>query len=138
MRLPNIFCVLVFICAILLTAGCSLVGDNENTNVPQSIDFSTLSQDTTLLVGTWEWTRSTYYYTESGMPTIQTPSSTGRTETLVFTQDDTVEVYRNGELFGEITYQEYLDRGQWGVRDDLFATSTAHVDGPESVYVRAE
>lgn len=124
--------------AVLLVAGCSVAEEDEHTEVPESVDFSKLSKDSTLLVGTWEWKRSTYYFTGSGTPDVQTPSSTGRTEALVFTQDNTVNVYRNGELARELTYQEYLNGAQWGVSENVFATSTAHVDGPVSVYGRKE
>jgi hypothetical protein len=138
MKLRTIIHASAVIGAVLLVSGCSLVEKDDHTEVPEPIDFSKLSQDSTLLVGTWEWKRSTYYFTGSGTPDIQTPGSTGRTETLDFTLDDTVVVYRNGELTRAITYQEYLDGTMWGVTENLLATSTAHVDGPESVYKRRE
>jgi len=38
----------------------------------------------------------------------------------------------------ETVRTDFLDRAQWGVRADTFATSTVYLDGPETIYVRAD
>ncbi|MFP4228177.1 MAG: hypothetical protein ACLFTE_05025 [Salinivenus sp.] len=89
----------------------------------------------TQLVGRWEWRQSTTY--GPGEPETVTPTTTGRTETLVFSSPDTVQVYQNDTL-GTAPQEDVLARTQWGVRADTFVTSTAARDGPEKIYVRVD
>lgn len=127
----------VMLVAVVAT-GCSLSGRDKPTEPQRPIDFSTLSHDTSLLLGSWVWQRSTYYFTADGTPFVQTPRSTGRMKRLVFTTDDSVRVYLNDELVRAMSYEDYLGQGHWGVRDDLFVMSTVASDGPETVYQRME
>ena len=124
----------ITVAVLLLETGCSLSGPDEPPS-PDWIDFSRFDPDTTALVGEWTWVRTRCCY---GNLDVTTPQSTGNTRTLVFTEADTVEVYQNEELQQQTAYAEYLDRAQWGVRTDTLAISWAYIDGPESVYVRAE
>ena len=124
---------------LLLFAGCSLVGDDDSS-VPQvspPLDFSRFSQAPPLLVGRWEWERSTVY--GPGEPGVSTPSSTGRTETLVFpSPPDSVRVYRSDTLARRTAREAFFERTSWGVHDDTLATSTVFRDGPQKVYERVE
>ena len=124
--------------AVFLAAGCSLVGNDEDDERPTPIDVSALSQDPSLLVGQWTWTRSTYFFTVDGTPVVQMPRSTGQTKRLIFTRDDTVEVYWDGQLIQSATYEEYLGQGDWGVSERIFVRSTIALDGPEVVYERVD
>jgi hypothetical protein len=132
-------------------AACSSLGSDGEV-APQHIDFSTLSQDSTLLVGTWSWQRSTIY--GPGPVTTTTPASSERTETLVFEADGTHEIYRDGELEQRTTYEvrrscndagcwfHLLRDGReemlWGVTANTLALSSAPVDGAEVVYAHAD
>jgi len=133
MRRVPVFCVVV--CACLLTLSCSITGTDGSAQGPEWIDFSRFTPDTTALRGEWAWRRTVCCF---GDLSVSTPSSTGETETVIFTARDTVEVYRNGRLKREATYGEYLDGAQWGVRADTFAISRAYRDGAESLYVRPD
>jgi len=133
MRRVPVLCVVV--CAGLLALGCSVAGTEDPSLNPEWVDFSRFTPDTTALRGEWAWRRTVCCF---GDLSVSTPSSTGETETVIFTARDTVEVYRNGRLKREATYDEYLDGAQWGVRADTFAISRAYRDGPESLYVRPD
>ncbi len=118
------FLAFVFVSSLLLVAGCSLLDTDPRFEEVKWIDFSELSQDSTVLIGEWKWIRS------RGTFGVSTPRSTGQTETLIFTEDDTVEVYRNDKLERQTTWEDYLDHTQWGVKKDTLAISTAYIDGP--------
>lgn len=123
-----------FALAFLVT-GCSLT-DSGSSPEYRSLDFSRFTTDTTELVGRWEWRQSTVY--GPGTPRRTLADAANRSETLVFPSPDTVRVYRNDTLDRTVSRADFLDRAQWGVRADTFATSTAHIDGPETIYVRAD
>lgn len=131
---------LLFGCALaLLVTGCFLSASDQGE--PPSpgfrpLDFARFATDTTQLVGRWEWRQSTVY--GPGTPRRTIADTADRSETLVFPSPDTVRVYRNDTLDRPVPRTEFLDRAQWGVRADTFATSTASLDGPEKIYVRAE
>jgi hypothetical protein len=125
----------IAVASVLFVAGCSLSGSDGRSTSADWIDFSKFEPDTTALAGEWTWIRTRCCY---GNLDVTTPHSTGETRALVFTEDDTVEVYQNEELQQHTTYAAYLDRAQWGVRTDTLAINWAYIDGPESVYVRAE
>ncbi len=125
----------VLVCTLVLGLGCSVVGTEEPSLTPERVKFSRFTPDTTALRGEWAWRRTVCCF---GDRDVSTPSSTGETETVIFTARDTVEVYRNGRLKREATYDEYLDGVQWGVRADTFAISRAYRDGAESLYVRPD
>jgi len=133
MRRVPVFCVVV--CACLLALSCSVTGTDGSAQGPEWVDFSRFTPDTTALRGEWAWRRTVCCF---GDRDVSTPSSTGETETVIFTARDTVEVYRNGKLKREATYGEYLDGAQWGVRADTFAISRVYRDGAESLYVRPD
>lgn len=126
---------------LFLLTGCSLVGgeDDEQSRpqVPPPIDFSRFSQAPPLLVGRWEWERSTVY--GPGEPGVSTPSTADRTETLVFpSPPDTVYVYRSDTLARRTAREVFFEGTSWGVHDDTLATSTVFRDGPQKIYKRAE
>jgi hypothetical protein len=121
----------------LALPACSLSGSDASPTITP-IDFSRYTQDPDQLVGTWQWERSTTYFTSSGRPDVRTPASTGETRRLVFTADDSVRVYRSDTLVERTTRQHYLEGTQWGTRGDTLAISTAFRDGPERVYQRSE
>lgn len=134
---------------LFFASGCSLL--DGNSDMPAGV----LTQDPELLVGTWEWQSSTYYFTVDGEPNKKTPESAGYTETLKFYAGGIVERYRNGELEErepyEIKKQKYPNgtesedpmlfmggRGAaaFGVNREKLRISTAFRDGPESIYRR--
>ena len=124
---------------LAVLAGCSLGGNEENSSpqVPPPIDFSRFSQDSSLLVGRWEWKRSTVY--GPGEPGVSTPSTADRTETLVFpSPPDSVRVYRSDTLAGRTAREAFFEGTSWGVHDDTLATSTVFRDGPQKIYERVE
>lgn len=126
-------------CALaLLVSGCSLTASNEHEPSPafRPIDFSRFSADTTQLVGRWEWQQTTTY--GPGTPHRTIADTADRSETLVVSSPDTVQVYQNDMLTRTVPRSEFLDRTRWGVRADTLATSTAHRDGPEKIYVRID
>jgi hypothetical protein len=69
---------------------------------------------------------------------VETPESSGTSEMLVVTEEDTVRVVRNDSLVEETTVDDYLNRAQWGVTEDSLVVSWAYRDGPQRVYVRGE
>jgi hypothetical protein len=124
---------------LLVASGCSLFSAGESdSSLPPPIDFSRFSQAPPLLVGRWELRRSTVF--GPGEPRTATPSTTGRTETLVFpAPPDSVRVYRNDTLYQHTSRTAFFeDVIKWGVRDDTLATSSAALDGPQTVYERVE
>jgi hypothetical protein len=135
MRLSSSFaCALML--AALLVGGCSLLDSEEESITEQTItDFSRFSQDSTLLVGKWDWRRTICCFGNLG---VETPENTGDTSTLVITQDDTVDVYRNETLERREALDEHLDGAQWGVTADTLVVSWMYIDGPQNVYVREE
>jgi len=126
--------------ALLLgVSGCSLFSaSEEESSLPPPIEFSRFSQAPPLLVGRWSWQRSTVY--GPGEPGTVTPSTTGRTETLVVpSPPDSVRVYRNDTLYQHTSRAAFFeDVIEWGVRDDTLATSSVALDGPQVVYERVE
>ena len=136
------FDVTKYCCLLLLLvqlSSCSLIGNDETTHVHQEpIDFSMFEQDTTGLVGSWKWIRTTYYYNSSGQPVIQTPATTDSTQTVIIQEEGTIKFYLNDELKDTEPVDTYLDPKQWGIRSDTLAISSAHVDGPESVFIRID
>lgn len=137
-HLQNRAFALLFLSGFLVLTGCSLFGTGENGSRPQlePLDFSRFSQAPPLLVGRWEWQKSTVY--GPGEPGVSTPASTGRTETLVFPSPDTVRVYRNDTLSQTTSRETFFEGAKWGVHGDTLAVSTVYVDGPEVVYGRVE
>ena len=121
--------------ALLLVGGCSALDAEEPVTRKMITDFSRFSQDSTLLVDEWHWRQTVCCYGNLG---VETPGSTGETETLVVTEGDTVRVYRNEKLEEETTVGDYLNRAQWGVTGDSLVVSWAYIDGPQRVYVRGE
>ncbi len=123
----------------LLASGCSLTAPDDR-NEPRTeytpLDFSRFTTDTTALVGRWEWRQRTVF--GPGTPHRITADTSDRSETLVFPSPDTMRVYRNDTLDQTVARANFLDRAQWGVRADTFATSTAYIDGPETIYVRID
>jgi hypothetical protein len=57
------------------------------------------------IIGTWQWLSSTYYYTQSGQPFIETPQSEGYTSTYTFFENDTIYIFRNDTLDLATTYK---------------------------------
>ena len=131
----RIFCTLIF--GVLLVGGCSIAGSEGSTTDEIEIinDFSRFSQDSTRLVDEWHWRRTVCCFGTWG---VETPESTGETETLVVTEGDTVRVYRNEKLEEKTTLRDYLNRAQWGVSEDRLVVSWVYIDGPQRVYVRDE
>jgi len=131
----------LIICSFLVFWGVSCNVTNNDKNIihyTKTIDFSSYNQDSTLIVGSWEWLRTTYYFTPDGKPSTETPSSSSSTKKLVIKEDGTIQFYQNNELQEIKSSDDYLDNKLWGVLADTLAISTAHVDGPESVYLRSE
>ena len=125
---------------VLVLTSCSLfgIGEDESSNPEfRPLDFSRFSQAPALLVGRWEWRKSTIYGPTE--PSVKTPSTTGRTETLVFpSPPDSVRVYRSDTLAHHLSQEEFFDSARWGVHADTLATSTVFRDGPEQIYERVE
>lgn len=126
---------------LLLATGCSLFGlDADQSSGPQlsPIDLSGFSQAPPLLVGRWQLRRSTVF--GPGEPRTGTPTTTGRTETLVFpAPPDSVRVYRNDTLHQHTSRTQFFEAViKWGVRNDTLVTSRAALDGPQLIYERAE
>lgn len=130
----------LFGCALaLLVTGCFLSASDEDEPASpefRPLDFSRFATDTTALVGRWEWRQRTVF--GPGTPRRTTADTSDKTETLVFPSPDTVRVYRNDTLDQTVARADFLDRAQWGVRADTFATSTVYIDGPEKIYVRVD
>ena len=120
---------------LLIVNGCSLTDSNESATDRAITDFSRFSQDSTLLVGEWHWSRTVCCFGDYG---VETPETTGEMETLVVTEDDSVEVYRNEKLEERTTLDDYLNRAQWGVTEDTLVVSLAYIDGPQDVYIRGK
>ena len=112
-----------------------------------------LGQDPALLVGTWTWERSTF----EGLaePSVGTPATTSRTETVVFRPDGTFAEFgvdhaadppefgrggtyavRDGSVYAQVDgREEWL--GTFAVGRDQLVLSTAAADGPTKEYRRA-
>lgn len=131
----------LMICSLFVISGlsCSVANTDENQiyNI-KSIDFSSYNQDSTLIIGSWEWRRTTYYFTSNGKPSIESPSSTNTTQEFVIKNNGTIELYKNNELQEIKFLDNYLENKLWGVLADTLAISTAHLDGPESIYLRSK
>ena len=123
------------VAALLLLGGCSSMDSDRPATDDLITDFSRLSQDSTQLVGDWQWRQTVCCFGNLG---VETPESAGTSEMLVVTEDDTVRVYRNDSLVEETTVDDYLNRAQWGVTEDSLVVSWAYIDGPQRVYVRDE
>ena len=125
----------------LLLAACDTAGDD-------------LRQDPALLVGTWEWERST---SEGfGARVVETPATASRTETVVFRSDGTfaqfgVDHRADPAEFGQVgaydvrdgsVYARVEGREQWlgafAVGRDRLELSTVAADGPAQEYRRAD
>lgn len=118
-----------------LAGGCSVLESEEPVTSTMITDFSRFSQDSTLLVDEWQWRQTVCCF---GNLEVETPESTGETETLVVKEDDTIKVYRNEKLEEETALNDYLNRAQWGVTEDSLVVSWAYIDGPQRVYVRGK
>ena len=113
-----------------------------------------LGQDAALLVGTWEWERST----SDGFlfPVVEMPETTGRTETVVFRSNGTFAIFgvdhqadpaefgrggtyavRDESVYAQTDGQEEW-LGAFRVGTDRLVLSTAAVDGPTKEYRRVD
>jgi hypothetical protein len=126
---------LTLIAALVLVGGCSSMGSDRSASDELITDFSRFSQDSTQLVGNWQWRQTVCCF---GNLSVETPESSGTSEMLVVTEEDTVRVVRNEKLVEETTVDDYLNRAQWGVTEDSLVVSWAYRDGPQRVYVRGE
>lgn len=135
---PHGFSLLLVALGLAVLSGCSLIGDDDGPSDPErpSIDFTRFSQAPPLVVGRWEWEKSVLAGFGDG-PTVRTPATTGRTETLVFPTPDSVRVYQNDTLARRTT-REAVTGINWGVRNDTLATSDLPLDGPLVIYERVE
>ena len=133
---------LLLLAAILVTASACDSGGPEFTGMDG------LSQDASLLVGTWQWERSYGCGDGSRGCVEQTPRSTGRTETLTFSADGTVSGFFNGSTLVPVAPQRYrvteydvVVDNSWnagfGVSRDRLVLTTAPRDGEETTYRRA-
>ncbi|SHK22006.1 hypothetical protein [Rhodothermus profundi] len=132
---------------LLLIAGCALIEPSTPVEKPASecdeqpprINWNRFFTDTSLLPGTWQWVKTTVYFTTRGGPSVQTPCSAGYTETLRIRPGGIVEVYRNDTLVYRLSLQDFLDSYLvWGVNKDSLILSSVPVDGPEYIYVRTQ
>jgi hypothetical protein len=123
------------VAALVLFGGCSSMGSDRSASDDLITDFSRFSQDSTQLVGDWQWRQTVCCFGNLG---VETPESSGTSEMLVVTEEDTVRVVRNERLVEETTVDDYLNRAQWGVTEDSLVVSWAYRDGPQRVYVRGE
>ncbi len=140
----------LFLCTIILSfilfISCSLFEREDDLGFWYEIDDPTLTQDSSLVPGVWNWGWSTYYFTSTGRPAKHTPQTTGYTEKLVFKTDGTVSVYRNEELTSTHNYAiedtwslSFGNRKyQFGVNESKMVLSIAYVDGPEKIYFRGD
>jgi hypothetical protein len=126
---------LTLIAALVLVGGCSSMGSDRSASDELITDFSRFSQDSTQLVGDWQWRQTVCCFGNLG---VETPESSGTSEMLVVTEEDTVRVVRNDSLVEETTVDDYLNRAQWGVTEDSLVVSWGYRDGPQRVYVRGE
>lgn len=124
---------------LVLAAGC-----DSTDPAPEPIDPGFLVDDPALLVGTWDWVESTFYYTVNG-PAISTPATTGWSATFTFRADSTYVYQSNGgppssgmytvhhrAVYGE----DDLWLGDYGVNERYLLLSTSAVDGPDVLYRR--
>ena len=109
-----------------------------------------LTQDRALLVGSWEWVRSVGYGDGSTGRHVETPASTGRTESVTFRPDGTLVERVDADVRFEGPYEVRLgsvyvrgavtdvNLGLFGVDEDDLILSTAPSDGPTKYYRRAD
>lgn len=123
----------------LILAGCSTFGGKEEASSIEPIDFSRFPQDETQLVRRWEWKRSVYpRFGED--PAVLTPTTTDRTETLVFPTPDTVRVYRSDTLARHTSREAFFrllkvvgegEDGGGALRRDIVGAN-ADLGGPDA------
>ena len=117
-----------------------LAGGCDSTVSPRE-DFDELSQDPAALVGTWDWQCDASFWSGGRCE----PSEAEGTETLVFGNDGSLDVARDGAAVRATTYEVRegrLDAGSFGRYvfgvDDrrlvLFIGGLA--DGPERLFSR--
>ena len=124
--------------AALVTAGC------DSTVSPRD-GFDQLSQDPAALVGTWDWQCDASFWSGGRCD----PSEVDATEVLVFGNDGSLTITREGDTVEATTYEvrsrggrATLDAGtfgsyNFGVDDQrlvLFVEGLA--DGPERLFLR--
>jgi hypothetical protein len=114
------------------------ITDTQKSLIPEPINFSTYNQDSTLLTGSWEWKRSTYYFTSDGKPGTVTATSANATQQLIISEDGVVREFKNDTLEQVTSLESYLENKLWGVLGDTLAISSAHRDGPENVYLKIQ
>lgn len=114
------------------------ITDTQKSSLPEPIDFSAYNQDSTLLTGTWDWQRTTYYFTSDGRANTITPKSTNSTQQLIITEEGILKRFKNDTLAQVTALDNYLDHKKWGVLSDTLAISSAHRDGPENVYLKSQ
>ena len=102
-----------------------------------------------VLMGSWAWQSSFYYFVAEGGPNVETPATTGEEVTFDFGEDRILREYVNGTLVREVSYSVeqagaawllYIDGAMsWlELSDQDLMISTAPVDGPMSFYARVE
>lgn len=116
---PRLFFPVVAPC-LLLVGACALLDGQETETNPIVHNFSGLSHDSTLLIGTWDWTQTVCCF---GNPQLRTPTSTGSTKHLVIEATDSVRVYRNDTLARQETLNAFLNGANWGVDRDSLVVS---------------
>ena len=131
----------LILCTIIvfLAYSCNVASTDKNQIPNHSpIDFSSYDHDSTLIIGSWDWLRTSYYLTQTGRPVFESPGTTNSTKRLLIKKDGTIEFYQNNELKEVKNSDDYLHRKLWGVLADTLTISTAHVDGSESVYLQSK
>ena len=101
------------------------------------------------LAGSWVWQSTTQVFMSDGEMQVDTPATTGKNITLMFSPDQMVSIYENGVLVQHVAYDvrdenaegAMLDIGSvsgWSyITGDELTISQAALDGPITVYTRA-
>ncbi len=99
---------IAFIATTMLSA-CSGSSSNPTPNPTVNTD-PTCAKPTldaklarTQVLGTWKWIQTET--TGRAGTTIETPASTGKTQSITFKEDGTVEYAENGKVFATYTYE---------------------------------
>ncbi len=123
--------------------------DSSGLLDPQDVRVSDLSSDPAMLVGTWELATVTPSGECMGEDCTRTrpASETGWSERVVFGEDGTARVTRNGEPEDAVAYRVDREGGEawltigtrrelFGVAGDQLFTDSRYVDGPLLEYRR--
>lgn len=130
--------VTLLLCLSFVAIGC-IPQNSGTTDEPYrgTIDFTKYEEVFDELPGTWDWLRTTHFDTIDGIPSTETPASSGIRKVLLITGDQQIEIVQDDTLSNKEPLDSFLQNTVWGIRGDTLATKAAN-EGPETVYIRAE